>query len=109
MQAHAPVESTTRDTVAYADVLFHYACGRLDPCSLRCWIIQRVMLDEQLDHEHAEDAYERVIATERALVARQQRHRRSRHGTSLRARPPIRRFAPPRRHPLATSRVTRLA
>jgi hypothetical protein len=72
VQAPAPIETRTREAIPRADLLFHYACGRLDPGSLRCWIIQRLMLDEHLDHEHAEDAYARVIAAERALVARQE-------------------------------------
>jgi hypothetical protein len=50
------------DSVAYAESLHGYAAQRLDAFSLRCWIIQRLMLDEGLDHSCAEDVCEHVLA-----------------------------------------------
>lgn len=44
----------------YAEQLYDYAGGRLDPHSLRCWIIGRLMLDEGLDHAGAEAAFEQA-------------------------------------------------
>jgi hypothetical protein len=50
------------DAVLYARSLHAYAARRLDPFSLRCWIIQRLMLDQGLEHETAELVYEEVLS-----------------------------------------------
>ena len=47
-----------RPEATYADQLYDHAAGRLDPDSLRCWIIGRLMLDEGVDHAAAEGAFE---------------------------------------------------
>jgi hypothetical protein len=54
----SPVES-----LAYAETLYRYARPRLDAFSLRCWIIQRLMLDQGLAHECAERVFESVLAS----------------------------------------------
>ena len=51
------------DSLAYAESLYRYAGSRLDPYSLRCWIIRRLMLDDGLDHSCAELAFEHVLAS----------------------------------------------
>ena len=57
VQQTAPV-----DSLVYAQSLYNYAARRLDPISLRCWIIQRLMLDDGLEHGCAEDVFEHVLA-----------------------------------------------
>jgi hypothetical protein len=54
----------TLDSLAYAESLYHYAGDRLDPFSLRCWIVRRLMLDDGLDHSSAALAFEHVLAAE---------------------------------------------
>lgn len=51
------------DSLVYAESLYRYAGNRLDPYSLRCWIIRRLMLDDGLDHSCAELAFEHVLAS----------------------------------------------
>jgi hypothetical protein len=46
------------DSLTYADSLYRYASARLDEFSLRCWVIRRLMLDDGLEHESAERAFE---------------------------------------------------
>ena len=58
VQQTAPV-----DSLVYAQSLHSYAAHRLDPFSLRCWIIQRLMLDHGLEHACAEDVFEHVLAS----------------------------------------------
>ena len=58
-----------RRHATYAEQLYDYAAGRLDPHSLRCWIIGRLMLDEGLDHTDAEAAFERARFSELARSA----------------------------------------
>ena len=70
------------DSVSYAECLYRYAAPRLDPFSLRCWIIQRLMLDEGLEHGCAEDVFEDVRAKDRQAA----RAREARHVTALRRR-----------------------
>jgi hypothetical protein len=71
----SPVES-----LVYAETLYRYAQRRLDPFSLRCWIIQRLMLDQGLAHPRAERVLESVLASvDPGDVGRSQRdHRRAR-------------------------------
>ena len=57
--------SAALDSLAYAESLCRYAGDRLDPFSLRCWIVRRLMLDDGLDHSSAERAFEHVVASER--------------------------------------------
>ena len=61
VQQTAPV-----DSLVYAHFLYNHAAGRLDPISLRCWIIQRLMLDDGLEHGCAEDVFEHVASTSEA-------------------------------------------
>ena len=58
VQQTAPV-----DSLLYARSLHDYAAHRLDPFSLRCWIIRRLMLDHGLEHGCAEEAFEHVLAS----------------------------------------------
>jgi hypothetical protein len=51
------------DSLAYAESLYEYAAQRLDAFSLRCWIIGRLMADDGLEHECAEELFERVLAS----------------------------------------------
>lgn len=53
--------TAARTNVAYARDLHNYARHRLDDFSLHCWIVQRLMLDEGLDHETAEVAFARLL------------------------------------------------
>jgi hypothetical protein len=50
------------DFASYAESLYRYAGAHLDPFSLRCWIIQRLMLDHGLEHRSAKEIYESVRA-----------------------------------------------
>jgi hypothetical protein len=74
MTSDISVPATPADSVAYAETLYGYAARRLDPFSLRCWIIQRLMLDEGLEHGCAEDVFEDVRAKDREARAREARH-----------------------------------
>ena len=94
VQQAAPV-----DSLLYAQSLHNYAAHRLDPFSLRSWIIQRLMLDHGLDHACAEDVYEHVLAwTSKAGGARKsrERHRERPRASIGDSRPSIYRRA--RRH-----------
>jgi len=75
------------DSLAYADSLYSYASPRLDELSLRCWVIQRLMLDDGLDHASAERAFELahdVARTASAPCATPGRHRHARvHGFAI--------------------------
>lgn len=51
------------DSLAYAESLYGYAAERLDALSLRCWIVQRLMLDEGLDHTGAETVFGQLLAS----------------------------------------------
>ena len=65
MTSDVSAPATPADSVAYAASLYGYAARRLDPFSLRCWVIQRLMLDEGLEHGCAEDVFEEVRAKDR--------------------------------------------
>jgi hypothetical protein len=56
-------------------------CSRVDPFSLRCWIIQRLMVDDGLEHESAERAFEHALDGARTTSRRHaaQRPRRRNH------------------------------
>lgn len=54
------------EAALYAGSLRNYAASSLDPFSLRCWIIRRVMLDLELGHDAAERVCDRVLAKETA-------------------------------------------
>jgi hypothetical protein len=56
-------ETALPDSLEYAESLYQYAAQRLDPFSLRCWIIRRLMLDDGLEHPIAEDVFDRVLAS----------------------------------------------
>jgi hypothetical protein len=82
-----------KDSLTYAESLYSYASSRLDAFSLRCWIIQRLMVDDGLEHESAERAFEyardiaREASVQRAACSRRRRIRRpsfaiGRHATS---------------------------
>jgi len=45
----------------YADELFDYADGRLERPSLRVWIVQRLMLDQHLEHAAAAGIADAVL------------------------------------------------
>lgn len=88
----APLES-----LAYAESLYSYAAQRLDAFSLRCWVIQRLMADDGLEHPSAEELFERVLASalkngealESRRILRERRHvsfRELRSRTNDRAR-----------------------
>jgi hypothetical protein len=66
------------DSVSYAESLYGYAAPRLDPFSLRCWIIERLMLDEGIEHRCAEEIFEYVLSKQPAF-AREARHTSRRH------------------------------
>jgi len=67
------------DSLSYAHSLYRYASSRLDEVSLRCWIIQRLMLDDGLEYESAERAFEHARDTAReAAVLRGSSDRRRR-------------------------------
>jgi hypothetical protein len=68
-----PAHDTSR-CLAYASGLHRYAANRLDDVSLRCWIIQRLMLDEGIDHAAADAIFERVIEEARRDGQRRRRH-----------------------------------
>jgi hypothetical protein len=81
-------------SLTYADSLYRYASSRLDELSLRCWVIQRLMLDDGLEHESAERAFEHARDTVREAAVlggtcdRRRRARRpsfaiGRHATSF--------------------------
>ena len=60
----APAEATAPpESLKYAQSLYDYAAQRLDPFSLRCWIIRRLMLDDGLEHVIAEQVVDRVLAS----------------------------------------------
>lgn len=84
MSTQSPAAGVPSDSLAYAETLYVYAARRLDAFSLRCWIIQRLMLDEGLEHTCAETAFEHVLGTAGAAEAakrvgqlRRQRRRES--------------------------------
>jgi hypothetical protein len=54
------------DPARYAAGLHAYAAPRLDPLSLRAWMVQRLMLDLSLDHDGAEELTVRVMSARRA-------------------------------------------
>ena len=56
-----PAQEIPETSLAHAESLYRYAATRLDAFSLRCWIIQRLMLDDGLGHENAERAFENVV------------------------------------------------
>jgi hypothetical protein len=56
-----PAQEIPETSLAHAESLYRYAAPRLDAFSLRCWIIQRLMLDDGLGHENAERAFENVV------------------------------------------------
>lgn len=64
------------DSLAYADSLYSYASPRLGELSLRCWVIQRLMLDDGLDHASAERAFEHARDVARTASAWRSAHRR---------------------------------
>jgi hypothetical protein len=70
----APAQDVPGDSLAYAETLYVYAGDRLDPFSLRCWIIRRLMLDKGLEHACAERAFEHAVD----VVRRRERARRAR-------------------------------
>jgi hypothetical protein len=76
-----PAHDTSR-CLAYANGLHRYAANRLDDVTLRCWIIQRLMLDEGIAHTAAEAIFERVVEE-----ARRDGQRRSRHLPRIRRLP----------------------
>ena len=60
-----PPQAARGESFAYAESLYGYAAGRLNPFSLRCWLIQRLMLDLGLEHGCAEEAVEHVLDVNR--------------------------------------------
>ena len=52
------------DAVLYARSLHEYAAPHLDAFSLRCWIIQRLMLDLEVEHEAADRACGVVLSAD---------------------------------------------
>ena len=87
MSTQSPPQAATGESHAYAESLYVYAAERLDAFSLRCWIIQRLMLDEGLDHECAERAFEHVLdrARNAELAQRVRDLERQRRRESIRA------------------------
>jgi hypothetical protein len=63
MSTHSALQTAPVDSLAYAQSLYDYADQRLDAFSLRSWIIQRLMHDDGLEHECAEEAFEHVLAS----------------------------------------------
>jgi hypothetical protein len=61
MSTQPALQTAPVDSLAYAQSLYDYADQRLDAFSLRCWIIQRLMLDEGLEHLCAEKVFEHVL------------------------------------------------
>lgn len=57
------------DSMVYAESLYRYAAPRLDRSALRCWLIQRLMLDDGIDHRCAEDVVEHVLSKERMVAS----------------------------------------
>jgi len=76
----SPTQQVPAASLVYAESLFDYASSRLDAVSLRCWIIQRLMLDNGLDHEIAEQAFEQAVGMARAAAATSAPRRRPRRG-----------------------------
>ena len=62
MSTAAATEKAPPDALEYAESLYDYAVRRLDPFSLRCWIIRRLMLDRGLAHLAAEEVFDLVLA-----------------------------------------------
>lgn len=87
MSTQSSANAARGDSHAYAESLYAYAAERLDPFSLHCWIVQRLMLDEGIEHERAEEAFELVLdrarTAERDLTVRDLERRRRRE--SIRA------------------------
>ena len=78
-----PALAARADSVAYAECLYRYAAPRLDPFSLRCWIIQRLMLDNGIEHQRAAEVAEYVLSKEREMACARETRRIStqrRHG-----------------------------
>ena len=74
MSTQSALQTAPVDSLAYAQSLYDYAAQRLDAVSLRCWIIQRLMIDDELDHGCAEETFEHVLAsTLKADSARESR------------------------------------
>ena len=63
MSTQSVQQTASVDSLVYARSLHDYAARRLDPISLRCWIIQRLMLDHGLEHGCAEDVFEHVLSS----------------------------------------------
>jgi hypothetical protein len=63
MSTQSALRTAPVDSLAYAQSLYDYAAERLDAFSLRCWIIQRLMLDHGLEHGCAEEAFDHVLAS----------------------------------------------
>ena len=63
MSTTSAPEKPPPDALEYAESLYDYAAQRLDPFSLRCWIIRRLMLDAGLAHLAAEEVFDRVLAS----------------------------------------------
>jgi hypothetical protein len=61
----APTQQLPENSLAYAESLYRHAASRLDAFSLRCWIIRRLMLDDGLDHQGAERAFEHAVGRSR--------------------------------------------
>jgi hypothetical protein len=74
MSTPTPAQDVPSDSLAYAESLYVYAADRLDPFSLRCWVIRRLMLDEGLEHARAERAFEHAVD----VIRRRERARRVR-------------------------------
>jgi hypothetical protein len=79
------------DVAAYAASLDDYAAARLDAPSLHAWLVCRLMLDCELDHDGATAVADAVLArrvsgkrTSRRLFALRRPH--ARHG-GMRPRP----------------------
>jgi hypothetical protein len=80
-------QTTPVDWRAYAETLHGYAVPRLDPFSLRCWIISRLMFDLGLDHGLAEELVDDVHAAAMKAAPRGLRFRPARCGKpAVRAR-----------------------
>ena len=70
MSAEPLSQGIPDDSLTYADSMYRYASSRLDAFSLRCWIIQRLMLDDGLDHESAERAFDYALEIARTAAIR---------------------------------------
>jgi hypothetical protein len=62
---HGWVEART-DPARYAAGLHAYAAPTLDAPSLRAWMVQRLMMDVELDHDGAVELAVRVLESQRA-------------------------------------------